>query len=468
MIANRMPLLAPANRALLLGLLVVFALGLFLRLGAVAGSEVNSPLRSDAKEYFFYAVNLQESGSYSLSIPKAYSEQVPVPDARRAPGYPLFMAMLMSDDWKSLTEAGAIASIRPVLYGQAVLSALCVLLVFALGRLIIGNAAGLAAAALTAVSPHLVNINIYPLSEPLFTFWLLAGLLVLARGMQPDAPQPMRDLALAGLLFAAASLTRPTTQYLPWMLAAGGLLLDRTRWRVWAALLASYLVVILAWTLRNLVVTGSSGDPTLLTGAIQAGSYPGMMYDNNPASLGIPYKFDPLLTDFSSLGKALPIMLERAAAAPGEHLYWYAVGKLLAFFHWSSIPVGATDAARLLVSGDIYVYPTMASPYAASPLFVVTYMVAKLLHYPLVWLGLAGMLAAWLPRLSVRLGLNAPALRLLALVLAYAVALHIVGFPLPRYAHPFLPLVYLLALALASRVWAQRRAANVEASSPVL
>jgi 4-amino-4-deoxy-L-arabinose transferase-like glycosyltransferase len=463
------PLFDKSNTRLLLGLLALLILGLFLRLGAIGGSQVLSPIRSDAKEYFFYALNLKESATYSLSVPAPYTGVVPVPDAKRPPGYPVFMAALLSDDWRRLDEASAIASIRPVLYGQALLSTLCILLVFLLGRLTLGNAAGLAAAALTAISPHLVNMNIYLLSEPLFTFYFLAALVFLLHGMREASARPLVEFVLAGLLLAAATLTRPTTQYLPYLLALAGAGLAPSRWRWWLGLVASYQLAVLAWTLRNLAVTGASGDPTLLVGAIQAGSYPGMMYNHDPASLGIPYKFDPVLTDFSSLAKALPVLLERAAAAPGEYLHWYAIGKLLAFFHWSSIPVGTVEAAPLLVSGDIYVYPTLASPYAGSLLHVATYLGAKLLHYPLVLLALAGTLLAWLPRPAARLGLQDPALRLLALCLAYVVGLHVIGFPIPRYAQPFLPLVYLLALALATQAWQRfRPAAAVEAPPPLL
>lgn len=441
---------------LLFGL--ILAAGLLLRLGAVNGSLVDSPVRGDARSYFFYAVNLIEDGVYSRAMPPVFGGAVVTADADAHPGYPLFVSALLTDSWRAGTTAGVSSSIVRVIDAQTLLSCLAVLAVFLIGRRLAGNGVGLAAAALTALSPHLVNVNIYLLTEPLFItlFWVALALLARAT-TQPDA----RALMLAaGLGLGLATLVRPTTQYLPLLLAGLFLLSPRRDWRQALLLLAGFLVPMLAWTVRNLVATGSSSGALGLVATIQVGIYPDFMYNGIPASRGVPYHFDPVLTDYSSLQRTLSVLAERFRAAPGEYLHWYLIGKPLALFHWETIPIG-TETAQLLVSGDIYQYPTPVTPYAQHPAYVASYIVSKLLHVPLLALAVAGSVLAWVPGLRGTWGSGLPLMRLLALTLAYAVGIHMIGSPFPRYSVPFLPLAYLLACATAAglwRYWRTRRA----------
>jgi len=69
------------------------------------------------------------------------------------------------------------------------------------------------------------------------------------------------------------------------------------------------------------------------------------------------------------------------------------------------------------------------------------------LHWPLVILAAFGCLMAWLP--LQRIGVRSEALfvvRATSLLLVYYTVLHMIGAPFPRYAIPFRPFLYGLAL----------------------
>lgn len=460
------PLLSPC--LVLLGLGLLLALGGYLRLTAVSDTIVANPLRGDAREYFFYAVNLREDGVYSLETPRFFGGAAPMPDAKRAPGYAAFMAALLGGDWKQDGQYLATALGR-IQVAQALLGIGAILLVFLIGRRTAGNGVGLTAAALTALSPHLVNISVYLLSEALFGFTFLLALFFLVRAATRPG-QALADHALAGACIALSVLVRPTTSYLPWLLLGAGVLFNRERWRAWLGFMLAFQLVMLPWLLRNLLATGASGDSMLLVAAIQAGAYPDFMYNQQPETLGMPYRFDPVLLDYSSLRHALSVIAERASAAPGEYLRWYAFGKTAAFFNWDILPIGSGDG-RLLVSGDIYIYPTPVTPYANNPVFILTYLLSRLAYFPIVALALLAAVLAWVPRCARLWGDRLPVMRVLSLCLLYVIGVHVIGFPLPRYAIPFQPLLYLLAVGLATgawRRWRQGQAAKVEAAQPAL
>lgn len=448
------------TRRQLVVLALLTLLGLVMRVWAVHGSVVEAPVRGDAIAYFSYAVNLKTVGVYSLATPEALGGAPVHSDARVPPVFPLFVAAFLGDDWRQGNMAGVYASIDPVLLAQALLSALLVPLVFLAGRGLLGTPLALVAAGLAAVSPHLININVYLLTESVFTllFWLGLGLLALAL-----APGARAWLApAAGIALGLAALTRPTTQYLPLLLLPLLLLALPAQWRRWTGFALVFAALLASWSLRNLATTGTSGDPAGLAATVQHGSYPGFMHNGIPESKGIPYRFDGAMNVSMPVSDILGVILERAKAAPGEYLHWYLVGKPLAFFHWDIVPIGTADA-RLITGGDIYIYPTPATPYANNPLFIGSYLLVRLLHWPLLLLGAAGAVLAWLPPGRRLFGDALLPARLFALTFAYAIGIHMIGAPFPRYSIPFLPLAWLLAGGLLAALWRQRTAARAAA-----
>lgn len=445
---------APRRFLPLLLLAVIFLLGLFLRLTALTTSQVSEPIRGDARSYFFYGVNLHTDGVYARSLPRFYGGQPPRPDAVVGPVYPLFVSALMSERWKQGSQVDADYSIRPVLFVQTLLGSLLVLLVYGLGRRFLGTGPALVAAFLTAISPHLVNIGIYLLTETLFMllFWL--GLWLLARGL---APEQRRAGLLAAAVLGLAALTRPVVQYLPFLLALWLIMRTPASWRRWGGFVGVFLLVFGAWGVRNLISVGSFGDPLAMVATLQHGSYPDFMYRGLPASLGIPYRFDPEMSLATPLAETVRIIFQRALAAPGEYLHWYALGKPLALFHWELIPVG-TAGGNLLTGGDIYIYPTPVTPYAGHALFKATYLLSYVCYRPLLLLAVLATVLAWLPACRAFWGESLDMMRLLSLTFLYVIGLHTIGAPFPRYAIPFQPLLYLMAAGLAAAAWRHYRA----------
>lgn len=457
--------LCSSHATRLFTLAAIVLLGLFLRVHLLYTSVVDQPVRGDAVSYFFYAVNLESEGVYARSKPVAFGGRPAQPDAASTPGYPLFVAALLGDDWKQGTMDGVASSLVPVLIAQALLSVLVILLVYGIARRPLGEGAALTAAFLTAISPHLVNINLYLLTESLFTLLFWASLWLLARGLAPEA---RRAGLTAALVLGAAALTRPTVQYLPFLLALFFILRTPSSWRQWSGFVLLFLLVLSAWGLRNLASVGTFSDPLALKATIQHGSYPGLMYNGMPESRGIPYRFDPAMNLSTPLRDTLAIILQRVQAAPGDYLWWYSLGKPLALFQWETIPIGTSDM-RLTTSGDIFIYPTPVSPYGQHPLFVATYFLSYLLYRPLLLLAGVAALAAWVPACRTFWGDSLWLLRLLSLILAYVIGIHLIGAPFPRYAIPFLPLVYLLAAGLVAAAWRWRQArAAIERGEPVL
>src|SRR4051812_20723502 len=124
------------------------------------------------------------------------------PELRRPPGYALFAAatMLMLGD-----------DLRAVAFAQHLLGVGTALLAYVLGRQTFGRAAGLATGLLVALNGALIVSGQSIMTETLFTFLLLATLVLLLKagngGRWPWA-------LLAGLMLGACALTRPVAQLL--------------------------------------------------------------------------------------------------------------------------------------------------------------------------------------------------------------------------------------------------------------
>lgn len=190
-----------------------------------------------------------------------------LPDIYRTPGYSL---LLVPGIWLGTVEAWAVLLNLAFAAGTA-------LGIHRLARSLFDTPrAGLIGAWLYAIDPLSVFHVAQVTSETAFTFLLVASLAFLLRGLQAGPPES-RYLAaggatrlvltgVAGFLLAAATLVRPISLYLPWMLA----LLLAVAWLAGSprrprALLSVALFLllsagpVLAWQARNLLVTGYGG-----------------------------------------------------------------------------------------------------------------------------------------------------------------------------------------------------------------
>jgi hypothetical protein len=288
-------------------------------------------------------------------------------------------------------------------------------LVLALGRIgagAFGERAGLFAAGLAAFYPELVWFCAHFWAETVFALLLWWGF---ERLLQADDRGSVELAAVAGLLWGLAVLTRETALYflpvaalwLAWRRDGGG--------RRAAFFLATALLVILPWTLRNWVVfqvflpVSSAGALNLWQGNTRMTRQE--VYEEYWAVRGRAQKYH------HARERALEAIVERQPLWIFEKLrdempaYWAAHGQPIVH-----IERGA--------------YGKVARPYALAAIAVVVAPYVVLLG--LFVLGIAA-----LPR-------GRPVWLLLAF-LAFYVLLHVAAHGYPRYRLPSLPVLFLVA-----------------------
>ena len=423
------------SRLITVALFAILLFGLHLRLTTVLGTEIEAPLRADAGQYFAYAYNLVNHGVYSADLKSIGNAATPTPDHYRNPGYSLLILPFAQTPPSD-------ASLLNITLLQALLSSTVILLIFLAARAVMPPAAALGVALLTALSPHLINANVYILSESAAAFTTALFLFAFIHtGVKEDESGWPRWL-LCGALLAVATLVRPTMQW--FILPALALILmlpakaasnrAKTAWFV-----LGFLAAMAPWWIRNLLQFGEMSNPALMIATLHHGMYPDFMYAGRPETFGFPYRFDPRSPEITqSLGSVLAEILRRFTDQTAEHLRWFLLEKPLMLWSWDNNAQGA---------GDVFIYPPIKTPFATSlPLFL-SHEVMRWLHWPLVALGMLGSILCWLPSLGSTLGASAAwAWRVSGALLLYYVVLHIVGAPFPRYSIPILPILYLQAI----------------------
>lgn len=413
-------------------LVLIVLLGAFLRIHTATNTVVDAPLRADAGQYYSYAYNLRFNGVYSHEFWTRSNnpEYKPSADAVRSPGYPLFLLAFVE-------KSPSLKGILQINLAQAALGILSLFLVFGIARKILPGAWPLAPTFLTAISPQLVNVETYILSESLFGFLLLLAVYVCTRYKSEDRNSSI--LIVAGFLFGIATLVRPTTQYfLPVLLLYVALASRRQlQWQHYAAIACAFILPSALWMLRNVITLGVTSDPTLTINTLVHGHYPGMMYNADPATLGYPYRFDPKIQELSSsVSSALSGIWERVVDQPAQYLQWYLLGKPVEFLSWS-------DASA---DQGFFIYPALQSPYLSSKFFIFSYVLMRHTHWIWVVLAILASLYLLLKFFKQSSAINTTSV-LLAFVFIYFIGIHSVGFPIARYNTPILALIFILAFS---------------------
>lgn len=423
--------------------LLLAALSSVIQFSVVNGTVVDSPVRADAAKYVSYAYNLKNSAifSHTPSWHSSYKGDPIVPDKLTLPGYPAVISLFLKGDPDSLF-------LRRVSIFQACLGVLSVILVHAIASRLLPGGWAFSVGLVTAINPHLATISAYVLTESLFTTMLLASVLAILISVQSNKK---RLFVISGLLLGVTSLVRPQLQLLPFLLVALALGIPSLRRYAPGAILGvvCFLSVLAPWLMRNTATEGPAGAPSLLVNTLYHGSFPNMMYRDDPRTYGFAYRFDPEIENASrNLSSVLTHITTLARQNPVRYAKWYLIGKSGFFLSWSLIAGG----------GDIYVYPTPVSPYRSSAFFKALKDTTFLLHWPLMLLAVFSAFLAFRRRASP----NSTSLRLgealLAFVFLYAIVLHILGAPYPRYGIPFRPLAYILAFCLLHQIWLWSRA----------
>jgi 4-amino-4-deoxy-L-arabinose transferase-like glycosyltransferase len=214
---------------------ILFLVGLATRLAFVLWRGPH--LTPDSKEYLIIAQNLVAHGAYSLDTAAPFT-----PTVRFPPLYPAFLAVL---NWLG-------ASLYGVAVTQAIIGAACVVLLFLLTRMVTARLA-LIAALVYALHPGAIAATRSILSETVFTFLLLLGILLLATGLRREKT---RVVAFSGVCFGLAILCRPVVMLLPFVLA-GVIVIHRKlarRYLYGLLMLALSLGIIAPWALRSSLI----------------------------------------------------------------------------------------------------------------------------------------------------------------------------------------------------------------------
>jgi 4-amino-4-deoxy-L-arabinose transferase-like glycosyltransferase len=318
------------------------------------------------------------------------------------PVYPYFIGIIYS-------LFGTLTAVKLV---QCLLGALLVPAVGRMGKEALGERAGLVAAAITAFYPELIWFCVHFWAETVFVVLLWWGL---ERLLQADVRGSVGVTVASGLLLGLAVLTRETVLYflpfaalwLAWRRPGGG--------RRAAVLLATALLVILPWTLRNWIVfrtfvpVSTAGALNLWQGNTHLTRQE--VYEEYWAVRGRMQKYR------YTRHKALEAILSRQPLWLFEKLrdemprYWAAHGQPIV--HIERGAYGDVSRPRALAAIVVVLAPYLA----VLVLFVVGIA------------ALPGHRAMWL---------------LLGFLLFY-VALHVAAHGYPRYRLPSMPVLFLVA-----------------------
>lgn len=424
----------------LIGLLVC---GAYLRVVAVATTVVEWPFRGDAGDYVAYAYNLTKFGVYSR-YPSflEYESEVPEPDAVRSPGYPLLLAPLMG--------AGPTpAFIRRVGFVQAAIGVVTILLTFLLARRWCRPWLALLPATYIAISPHQIAFTSLLLTETFATLLVLGAALLLHHAGR-RRHNGVLAWAAVGAVLGIAALSRPSLQYFPLVFAAliPWLIPTPGRARALAGLFVGFVLVFGPWVLRNQIALGKMTDPQLTISAIHHGAYPDLMLDARNETYGIPYRFDPRSPEITrDISSAIAFVVERFRADPVKMMRWYLIGKPVLLMGWE---VGQS-------ADPILQYPVKYSPFNARFEYKLAVAVARTVHWPVVCLGLAGLVLALVRARSKPIG-AASGRAWQAVLVCYLIAVHLVGPPFGRYSLTFMPIIAIAAAYFIAQSvrWADR------------
>lgn len=162
---------------------------------------------------------------------------------------------------------------------NGVLGALTVVLVYLLAARMCDRRTALTAASLLAIFPSQIYYTGTVLSEPLFTFFFIAAMLVLLWHPWTRAGMPWPRLLAVGVLLSAATMTRGITLVFPLMLLVVWLFTLESRKRALQQTLivfAGVAVLTVPWSIRNSIAFHTfAGTSTNLGDDLCIGNFKG-------------------------------------------------------------------------------------------------------------------------------------------------------------------------------------------------
>jgi 4-amino-4-deoxy-L-arabinose transferase-like glycosyltransferase len=419
------------NKNIWLTGLLLFVCSLWIRLYYIQGTQVNNPVKSDAANYVIYTGNLLNNHTFS----KEQSKE-PRPDSYWAPGYPVFLALntLVSRKFN-------LYDYKIILFSQALLSSLIVVLTFLLGRMLFRDGWALAAALLCMLSPHLISYSAVLLTETLFSFLLLSALYIFCLFLDK---QNISLGILSGTFFGMAYLTNPVSMFLPVLIVATALTLpNRLTVRKSVPIIAIFLIIAFSWNIRNSINVDNdslSSSDRLFTNLV-VGAHPDyqQIWKSDPRDPTNPAVVD--MSNFSGSYSAFVItMLNRIKLDPARYLEWYFIDKPIQLWQWN-VGIGF---------GDIFIYPVVTTPYHTERLAIASHVIMKSMH---LWLFLFAVLGT---AISVFYWTSTPmAACVIIITTLYISAVYVVTQADARYSVPLRPEMYLMAIFFIEQVSAK-------------
>jgi 4-amino-4-deoxy-L-arabinose transferase-like glycosyltransferase len=377
------------------------------------------PLRDDQRQYIALAHGIVERGEYT----RATGIEGFVPEPLRFPGYPLFIA--------PLCVVGC--SYWSIAIAQGLLVAALVLIVASYATALIGRRGGTIAAGLIALNPTFPFWAAHALSD-VFATVVLVGSVAVTVLLMPRTGRA--GGMLAGLLFAAATLTRPVLVFaLPLSMVVVALRhgLRRTA----ASIAATAIVFVLVVAPYVTYVESSFGRP--LVGSSGALLY--VAYFQNVDANGL----DATERAQEAGGRAAIARFDAIADRAEQARAWIALddelrGRALTLIAHDPASFAARGLFRSVVlwSGDV---PLRREDITGS--LATVWHVASLALFAVGLLGTARL---------IRRGDALTALPLLVILATWALS-----YPLSaegRYALPAQPFVAIGVAAMVVRLWA--------------
>jgi 4-amino-4-deoxy-L-arabinose transferase-like glycosyltransferase len=247
---------------------------LALRIGEVQGTSYTP--RNDAGSYLTAASYIARTGDYSLRrTPGSGAGGTRGPSAYFAPGFPYFLALVDIIDGHETRRDGAI---HPARISQAVLGTSTVALIGLVALELFGEVAGLIALVLAAVYPVLIELSVTLVAENLLTALVLAAVYA---GLRVRGARSARTtyawVAGAGVLTGLATLTHENGIVIlfPLLVAVWTRRprLEPASLAAPALLIATTMLMILPWTIRNAVVMHHFIPVSDETGVTLVGTY---------------------------------------------------------------------------------------------------------------------------------------------------------------------------------------------------
>lgn len=408
-------------------LLLLTFLAFFYRLHYSEVTEIYEPIRADAAQYLKYAANLRFYGVFSQDYPP--KNIPPQPDQYRTPGYPIFLSIVMK-------LGGEKHYYSNIILVQATLGALLVPFTYLIARNLLSIGLSILSSVLVLLSPHLVSLGSYILTETLFSFMLLISVFLYFKA---ESSGKRFIFAMAGASFGLAYLVTPTVFFIPFILATINCVLYYNNGI--SSVLKKQAVFVLCFTLfvagysgRNFVNVKPENKEGRAWENIVFGTYPSYLHKDLKYK-NYPNRDDPRFNEYAKSVKIfLSDFIPKVEEDPVKYIKWFFLGKPMVLWQWNI----------LQGQGDVYIYPVTTSLFTSSFLAKLIHQTMKYLHPIVLVVTLLGGICYLL---SLRRKEKLDNMDIFSLsiygILLYYTALYVVFAALPRHSIPLRPELYL-------------------------